>query len=61
MLKPPCRECTDRYLGCHSHCEKYREFDVERKRIHDIAAKQHQTDYDYFKVRKYHVRKDRNK
>lgn len=19
----PCRDCTDRYVGCHSECEKY--------------------------------------
>lgn len=23
MEKPPCKDCADRYLGCHSKCEKY--------------------------------------
>ena len=60
-MKAPCKECTDRYLGCHDHCEKYKEFDSERKIIHDLSARQKQTSYDYFKVRRYHVRKDNRK
>lgn len=22
----PCKDCADRYLGCHSKCESYQEF-----------------------------------
>ena len=60
-MKAPCKDCPDRYLGCHDHCEKYKEFDAERKRIHDISEKQHQIDYDYFRIRKHSVRKGRHK
>ena len=61
MLKAPCKNCNDRYLGCHDHCEKYGEFDAERKRIHDLVTKQKQTTYDYYGVRNYHVRKESRK
>ena len=57
MLKAPCRNCTDRYLGYHDHCEKYKDYDVERERIHDIAAKQKQINYDYYKVRRHHLKR----
>lgn len=28
MIKPiaPCKDCTDRYVGCHVDCEKYNDF-----------------------------------
>ena len=61
MSKAPCKNCPDRYLGCHDHCEKYKEFDDERKRIRDLNSKQKQANYDYFEVRQYHVRKDSHK
>ena len=22
----PCRDCTDRYIGCHSKCRKYKKW-----------------------------------
>lgn len=27
-MKPqaPCKDCDERYLGCHDRCEKYKEF-----------------------------------
>jgi len=29
MAKPqsPCKDCTDRYVGCHAACEKYDAFE----------------------------------
>ena len=26
MITAPCKDCTDRILGCHSLCNKYKEF-----------------------------------
>lgn len=26
---PPCKDCTDREIGCHSSCEKYKGFLVK--------------------------------
>lgn len=28
----PCKDCMDRYLGCHSHCAEYQDF---TKKIQD--------------------------
>lgn len=25
----PCKDCSDRYLGCHDKCEKYQKFHKE--------------------------------
>ena len=33
-MKAPCKNCTDRVVGCHSTCEKYKDWkkkDKERK------------------------------
>ena len=36
-MKAPCKDCTERKAGCHSACEKYREWkvghEVEREAI----------------------------
>lgn len=29
----PCKDCPDRYLGCHSECERYADFCRELERI----------------------------
>ena len=26
MKNAPCKDCPDRYVGCHSSCSKYKEF-----------------------------------
>ena len=31
MVIAPCKDCRDRVLGCHSHCEKYMTY----KKKHD--------------------------
>ena len=28
---PPCKECVDRHCGCHSECDKYKEYNESRK------------------------------
>lgn len=28
-MKPPCKNCADRTVGCHAGCERYREFRAE--------------------------------
>ena len=30
-LSAPCKDCGDRVIGCHSTCEKYKQFASERK------------------------------
>ena len=38
---PPCKDCEDRELGCHSTCEKYIEFTKEK-------AKERKAKYDWY-------------
>lgn len=40
QLKAPCKNCKNRVLGCHSTCEKYKEFyelNEQRKAEQDKA------------------------
>ena len=30
-LSAPCKDCGDRVIGCHSTCDKYKQFSDERK------------------------------
>ena len=41
MKKPPCKDCTDRAVGCHAVCERYLEWaemarSIRRKAKHDL-------------------------
>ena len=29
MMKNPCKDCPDRYPGCHSKCERYKSWKKE--------------------------------
>lgn len=31
MVQASCKNCEERYIGCHDQCEKYRMFKVNRK------------------------------
>ena len=35
-MKPPCKDCPDRQVGCHGKCGKYAEFSEERARIREM-------------------------
>ena len=30
MINPPCKDCADRTIGCHSGCEKFKEFQAKQ-------------------------------
>ena len=36
----PCKDCTKRYVGCHSKCADYLDYAAERKAISDARAKE---------------------
>lgn len=39
----PCKGCQDRYVGCHSECDKYKEWRAEYDRVHaTVEAKREQ-------------------
>lgn len=38
-MEAPCKDCPDRYVGCHAVCQRYIQFDTENKeRLNKIAA-----------------------
>ena len=40
MAKSPCLACPDRYVGCHSKCERYMAFKDEKKEENAVRRKQ---------------------
>jgi hypothetical protein len=38
-MNTPCKNCPNRFLGCHSTCEPYKEFDQKCKDIREAKAK----------------------
>lgn len=48
MTHPPCKDCTDRALGCHSGCGKYLAYHQYRSEV--LKTKQTENDIgDYCK------------
>lgn len=40
QAKAPCRDCTERFVGCHATCEKYAAFKKNRDTLrHDLKKK----------------------
>ena len=50
-MKPPCKDCKRRHLGCHSTCEEYIAYDEYRQKIRQINYKQTMSDADYLRVK----------
>lgn len=47
-MKSTCYKCADRYVGCHSECEKYKEFTAwNDKRLEDLAKEVNLSDETY--------------
>lgn len=40
-----CRNCEDRFVGCHSSCKKYEQDTATRKRITEKRKKELNIDY----------------
>lgn len=39
MIIPPCKDCPDRKVGCHSVCEKYIEWKKDNERTRSMRFK----------------------
>lgn len=43
-IKAPCKDCENRYVGCHDRCKKYQEYkkqsDEERENAHALKAEE---------------------
>lgn len=44
MTKGPCYECEDRSVGCHSKCEKYKQWAEERREVNAKITKERNID-----------------
>lgn len=38
-MNAPCKDCSDRQVGCHSTCEKYIVFSKEKRQRNEIIKK----------------------
>jgi hypothetical protein len=52
-----CRDCTERHIGCHSECEKYKAYCAERAELKAKIAKSNQ--YDNYAKDIHATRRDR--
>lgn len=61
--QPPCYKCQDREFGCHSVCNKYKEFDSANKKIqkarreeyfknHDLDCVEYGSQFNYLRKRR---------
>jgi len=48
MRTAPCKDCTNRILGCHSTCEKYQEYAAHQAKTNNNRFLDHLKD-EYFK------------
>ena len=48
FMRQPCKNCTDRVLGCHGVCKEYMEFKEENERIRKRIIEEHRK----FKIKK---------
>lgn len=44
-----CKDCEDRYVGCHGECEKYIEFTLQQRQEKEKAWKERHKDIMYTK------------
>lgn len=52
-LKSPCKNCDDRYLGCHSQCGNYISYKNNMAQISNLKFNKYQAERDYREVMKY--------
>ena len=39
MIYAPCKDCKDRFLGCHSKCDKYKDYKKKSEELNDMKNK----------------------
>ena len=42
MIQEPCKDCSDREIGCHSSCRRYIDFQYLNQKEHDEVYKRKQ-------------------
>lgn len=59
-MKAPCINCEERTAECHSTCEKYKQFEVENRRIRENKL-QESINNGYYTIRCAKIRAARQK
>jgi hypothetical protein len=44
-MKAPCQDCTDREVGCHSSCDKYKAFKQKCDELRELRNRKKQEEY----------------
>ena len=39
MIYAPCKDCKNRFLGCHSKCDKYKDYKKRSEELNDMKNK----------------------
>lgn len=52
MLKPPCKDCEDREIGCHGKCEAYMEWAKEHEALRENDRTERVIDFTLRKLRR---------
>lgn len=60
-MNAPCKDCPDRYVGCHSQCEKYQAFRKYRDDYLAWRAKENQRNNDLYATSRHNKKKKRGR
>lgn len=52
-IESPCKNCSSRYLGCHSQCGNYTSYKNNVEQISNAKFSKYQAERDYIGVMKY--------
>lgn len=52
MFHAPCKNCSDRYAGCHAKCKKYAEYAEKVKKIREKRCEKYHIDDEIIQVLK---------
>ena len=56
MINSPCKDCTDREIGCHSICENYKYFRRKLDEYKNIVCSKKKEERDLFPNYNYYKR-----
>ena len=60
MMKVPCKNCNERNIECHSHCEKYKEYQKQNEELKEKRRLQREADV-YGEQRKFRLKTEKEK
>lgn len=50
MLRPNCKECTERYLGCHDKCESFLKYREEWAKVKELKRKNSELENSFYEL-----------